>query len=228
MQTVDFIEDIVTQMTPTITIDLVVDNGDGTQTISTCDTYWIRQYLIVTIDSIDYEVSSFVKDTSFTIPSTPSLVTADSFTLNAPYYFHGSPMQVNNEKLAIKNDSNKYPLIYLVESLTDSFYDELDGKEKDMGLRMFFLDSFNSKNDEVDAHYTNRIVPLNSSLNYFVELLKANSYTLPFSYDVTNRIKVGVYTTNQGYTDEVFSDPLDGVEFVSTVTLLKGYVCKCI
>ena len=33
MLTVDFISDIVTSMTPTITIDSVVDNGDGTQTI---------------------------------------------------------------------------------------------------------------------------------------------------------------------------------------------------
>ena len=59
-----------------------------------------------------------------------------------------SPMQVNNEHLVIKNDENKYPLVYLVEVLTDSYYDELDAKEKDMGLRIFFLDSFISKDDE--------------------------------------------------------------------------------
>jgi hypothetical protein len=225
MQTVDFIEDIVNEMTPTITIDSVVDNGDGTQTLNVCDTYWIRKYLKVTIDGTEYEVSSFVKDTSITIP-TP-LVTVDSFTLTAPYYFHGSPMQVNNEHLAIKNDDNKYPLVYLVEALTDSYYDEEDNREKDMGLRIFFLDSFASRNDEVDAHYENVLVPLNASLEYFVDLLKGNSYTLPFSYDVTNRVKVGVYTTNQGNTQEIFSDPLDGIEFVSSPTLMKGYVCKC-
>ena len=71
-------------------------------------------------------------------------------------------------------------------------------------------------------HYDNVLVPLNASLEYFVELLKGNSYTLPFSYDVTNRVKVGVYTTNQGNTQEIFSDPLDGIEFVSNPTLLKG------
>ena len=87
MQTVDFIEDIVNEMTPTVDIDSVVDNGDGTQTLTMCDTYWIRKYLIVTIDGTDYEVQDFVKDTSITIP-TP-LVTVDSFTLKAPYYFHG-------------------------------------------------------------------------------------------------------------------------------------------
>lgn len=225
-QTVDFIEDIVSEMTPTITIDSVVDNGDGTQTLTMCDTYWIRKYLKVTIDGTEYEVSSFVKDTSITIPSA-TLVTASSFTLTAPYYFHGSPMQVNNEHLAIKNDDNKYPLVYLVEALTDSYYDELDAKEKDMGLRIFFLDSFASKNDEVDAHYENVLVPLNASLEYFVDLLKESPYTLPFSYDVTNRVKVGVYTTNQGNTNQIFSDPLDGIEFVSSPTLLKGYECKC-
>jgi hypothetical protein len=224
--TVDYISDRVAEMTPTVEISSVVDNGDGTQTLSVCDTYWMRKYLPVTIDGNEYEISSFVEDTSITISSSP-LVTVDSFTLQAPYYFHGSPMAVNNEHLAIKNDENKYPLVYLVEALTDSYYDEEDSKDKDMGLRIFFLDSFASKDDEVSEHFTNIVKPLNASMNYFVELLKADSYALPFSYDVTNRVKVGVYTTNQGNTTEIFSDPLDGVEFVSNVTLLKGYECKC-
>ena len=226
MLTVDFIEDIVDSMLPTITIDSVVDNGDGTQTLTTCDTYWIRKYLDITINSVEYSVLSFVKDVSITISST-TLVTSTSFVLTAPYYFHGSPMQVNNEFLIKKNEANKYPLVYLVESLTDNHYEELDGKDKDMNLRIFFLDSFANKNDEVDAHYTNVIVPLNASLDYFVELLKSNSTTLPFSYDVTNRVKVGVYSTNQGNTSQIFEDPLDGVEFVATVTTLKSTNCKC-
>ena len=95
-----------------------------------------------------------------------------------------------------------------------------------MNLRIFFLDSLASNNDEVDAHYTNVILPLKSSLDYFVDLLKAEADTLPFSYDVTNRIEVGVYTTNQGETQEVFSDRLDGVEFVGQVTVLKSNTCN--
>jgi hypothetical protein len=224
--TVDFISDIVTSMTPTITIDSVVDNGDGTQTVTVCNTFWIRKYMTVTIASVEYQVSSFVANTSFTIPS-GTLVTATSFVLQAPYYFHGSPMQVNNEHIAISDSANKYPLIYLVEALTDNVYDELDGKDKDMGLRIFFLDSLDSKNDEVTQHFTNVVKPLNASLDYFVEKLKGNAYTLPFSYDVTNRIKVGTYTTNQGNTAEIFSDSLDGVEFVSTLTVNKSTVCAC-
>jgi hypothetical protein len=226
MLTVDFIESIVAQMTPTIQIDSVVDNGDGSQTLSICDTYWIRKYLDITIDGNSYVVSSFIKDTSITIPST-TLVTVDTFVLTAPYYFHGSPMQVNNEFMISKKDANKYPLIYLFESLTDSHYNELDARDKDTNLRMFFLDSFANKRDEVDAHYSNVIVPLNASLNYFVELLKSDSTTLPFSYDVTNRVKVGTYSTNEGNTSQIFDDPLDGVEFVSTVTLMKSDECKC-
>ena len=223
--TVDFISDIVTSMTPTITIDSVVDNGDGTQTISVCKTYWIRKYLTVSIGGTNYVVSSFVKDASFTIPSA-TLVTATSFTMTAPYYFHGSPMQVNNEHIAIKNSSNKYPLIYLVEATTDNYSVKSEGL-KTMNLRMFFLDVIDSKNDEIDEHFTNTMKPLNSSLDYFVEKLEDNSYTLEFAYDVTNRIKVGTYTTNQGNVAEIFNDTLDGVEFVSTVTLMRSTVCEC-
>jgi len=226
MLTVDFIDDIVSSMTPTINIDSVVNNGDGTQTITTCDTYWIRKYLVVTINSVNYQVSAFVKDTSITIPVSP-LVTVTSFVLQAPYYFHGSPMDVNTEHVKIKDSENKYPLIYLVEVLTDNHYDELDSRDKDMNLRMFFLDSFNSKNDEVNGHFINVIKPLNASLDYFVELLKASALTLPFSYNVTNRVKVGVYTANKGNESKIFNDPLDGVEFVGTVTVRKSNECKC-
>jgi hypothetical protein len=226
MLTVDFIENIVTSMRPTINIDSVVDNGDGTQTITVCNTYWIRKYLVITIDSIDYKVSSFVQDVSITIPSA-IIVTVSSFVLQAPYYFHGSPMDVNTEHLKIKFSENKYPLIYLVEVLTDNVYDELDAKDKDMNLRMFFLDSFISKNDEVDGHFINIIKPLNASLDHFVELLRASPITLPFSFNVTNRVKVGIYTSNKGNTEQIFSDPLDGVEFVGSVTVLKSGDCKC-
>ena len=81
--------------------------------------------------------------------------------------------------------------------------------------------------EKVNKHFTNIVKPLNASLDYFVEKMKDNALTLPFSYDVTNRIKVGIYTSNKGNTEQIFSDPLDGVEFVSTVTLNKSNVCEC-
>ena len=105
MLTVDFIESIVNQMTPTIEIESVVDNGDGTQTLTVCKTYWMRKHMVVTIDGSEYKISSFVKDESITIPDSPA-VTASEFTLQAPYYFHGTPMQVNNEWSIRKVDND--------------------------------------------------------------------------------------------------------------------------
>lgn len=230
METVDFIEGIVSNMTPTIEIDSVVDNGNNTQTLSICNTYWIRKHLVLTIDGTEYSVSSFIKNTSVTIPFnlvTQPLVTASSFTLQAPFYFHGSPISANNEWGIKTDEALKYPLIYLVESISESFYDRNSSKEKDSPLRIFFLDSFANNDDEVDAHYTNVVVPLNSMTLKFVELLNANASIDPFEYVKTNRVKVGVETTNKGNTSQIFGDPLDGVEFVSTVTFNRGFPCDC-
>ena len=226
METVDFIEGIVSNMTPTVEIDSVVDNGDGTQTLTICNTYWIRKRLTVTIDGNAYVVTSFINNTSITIPTTP-LVTVDSFILQAPFYFHGSPISINNEWAIQNKDKNKYPLIYLVESISENYYDRDSSLDKDSPLRVFFLDSFASNKDEVDAHYTNVIVPLNSMASEFVNLLNTNSLIDPFSYVKTNRVKVGVYTTYKGHTDQIFADPLDGVEFVSTVTFIREFPCDC-
>jgi len=227
MNTVDQIEDIVAKMTPTVTIESVTDNGDGTQTLEICNTYWLRKYMTVTIDGNDYEILSFVGDTSITISSSP-LVTVSSFVLTAPYYFHGTPIQINSEWCVQKEDSNKYPCVYLVEALTETFYNEEDSRDKDSNIRLFFLDSFSSRSDEVDAHYDNVIVPLIASKEYFVDLLNAEHNILPFDYVATNRIKVGVYTTDKGHERQIFSDALDGVEFVSTITFLRSYSdCSC-
>ena len=227
METVDQIETIVSSMTPTVEIDSVVDNGDGTQTLSMCNTYWIRRFMTITIDGNDYEVSSFVGNVSVTIPDSP-LVTADSFVLQAPFYFHGTPRQVNNEWM-IENDENlKYPLVYLVENRPDSFFNDEDSRLKDASLQIFFLDSFADNDDEVDEHYTNVVKPLIASHNYFVDLLNADPQILPFDYVKTNRVKVGVDSTNQGNTSKIFKDGLNAVEFVSTVTWRKvNDDCSC-
>lgn len=227
MNTVDQIEDIVAKMTPTVDIDSVVDNADGTQTLSICNTYWIRKYMILTIDGTDYEVLSFVNNVSVTISSSP-LVTVDSFILTAPKYFHGTPIQANSEFFVLKEENDKYPCVYLVEAITETFYNEEDSREKDSNVRIFFLDSFADRSDEVDAHYDNVIVPLIASKNYFVDLLNAESNILPFDYTATNRVKVGVYTTDKGHERQFFSDALDGVEFVSTISFLRSYSdCTC-
>ena len=229
METVDFIEGIVDSMTPTIEIDSVVDNGN-TQTLTICNTYWIRKFLPVTIDGITYVVDSFIKNTSITIPknlTTQPLVTVDSFILQAPFYFHGTAISVNNEWIRENNEDNKYPLIYLVESMTEFIYDRDSSKEKDSPLRIFFLDSFASNDDEVDAHYTNVIAPLISMKSKFVDLLNNSPEIDPFDYNITNRVKVGVETTNKGNTSQIFGDPLDGVEFVSTVTFNRDFSCDC-
>jgi len=227
MNTVDQIEDIVAKMTPIIDIDSVLDNGDGTQTLSICNTYWIRKYMTITIDGNDYEVLSFVNDVSVTISDSP-LVTVNSFVLTAPNYFHGTPIQANSEWIVQKEENDKYPCIYLVEAMTETFYNEEDSKEKDSNIRIFFLDSFADRSDEVDAHYDNVIVPLIASKDHFVDLLNEEANILPFDYTATNRVKVGVYTTNKGHERTIFSDVLDGVEFVSTISFLRSYVdCTC-
>ena len=227
METVDEIEQIVALMTPTVKIDEVIDNGDGTQTLLICNTYWMRKFLTVTIDGTEYEISAFDQNVSITIPIAP-LVAVDSFVLQAPFYYHGTPIQANNEFLVEKRDNKKYPLIYLVESMDEFFYDEEHSNEKDSPLRILFLDSFENNKSEVDGHYTERIKPLVASCNFFVELLQDDPVYTKFTYNKNNRVKVGVETTNEGSTSQIFNDPLNAVEFVATVTRYKSTDdCSC-
>ena len=64
IETVDVVGDLVAQMDTTVKINAIVDNADGSYTISTCNTKYLRPCTFFDVDGVTYEVTDgvFTKD----------------------------------------------------------------------------------------------------------------------------------------------------------------------
>lgn len=218
MNTVDFIGSIVNKMTPTIDILSTVDNGDGTFTITVKNTYWIREFLPLSIGV----VTAFTQDVDITVKTTVS--PTGSFILQAPFFFHGTPIATNNEWVIKRKEKDKYPLVYVVEPLSEEFQDELSSIEKISSLTILFLDITFLKKDTVE-NYESSINPLEEMVKFFVDLLENEGLVLTFSHGQKNHVKVGVETTNKGHTSKILNEPLNAIEFTSTLSIMESNKC---
>jgi len=225
VETVDIVRSLVSELNKTINIDSIVDNLDGTYTVETCDTYYLHECLKITIDAVTYTVKSVEKNVSFVIKG-DVLPTATSFELPAPFYFHGTVIQTNQELINF-DQFDKLPMAYLLEVLEDDFFnrDEINDRESD--IRLFFLTTANFADWKTGDHYKSAIEPMRSVAYNFINVLNNSKLINIFAtYTLINRVNFGVYTTDKGNTKNIFNDNMSGVELRLTLPIRKVLNCN--
>lgn len=223
-QTVDIIGDIVPTLTATVNIDSVVDNMDGTFTISTDCTWWISIQDTLTIGGLDYLVESFVINESITI-SGSMIPIADNFELTVPNYIHGTIKMTQNEVDGETNKELVYPLVWLFEVIRDrKNTDDESMIDRETELRIFFVASANYKDWLTDDHYTNVIDPMQSMVDLFIEKIKVNKlFTEVLSYDCIPLVNFSV----EGNQDEsIFDCNLSGIELRLFAEIREDLSCE--
>ena len=228
-ETVDIIKDLVSEMSFEVIIKLITDNGDGTYTLSTCNTYHLQECFKITYESAQWTITNVVKDTSITIKpvldSTPAPTTL-SFDAYDPYYFHGTVIQTNLELEQITNSNLKTPMVYLLEVLEDTFFNRDAQNERESDLRLFFLTQANFEDWKTQDSYKNAIEPMRSLCYSFIDVLnKSKNIGIFASYRVINHTKFGVFVTDKGYEERIFNDNLAGVELRITLPILQVNDC---
>ena len=228
-ETVDIVNDLVSELGLTITISQIVDNG-GNYTLYTCDTKWLQECFKITYEGASWTVTNVVKDDNFTIKpvldSTP-VPTALTFDIYPPYYFHGTVIQTNLELEHISNSSLKTPMIYLLEVLEDTFFNRDAQNERESDLRLFFLTQANFVDWKTQDSYTNAIQPMREMCYQFIDTLnKSKKIGIFAQYRIVNHTKFGVYVTDKGYEQRIFDDNLAGVELRITLPVLQENDCK--
>ena len=218
------VSQIVSQMTPVITITANIVNGTNWK-LSTCNTYWITVGMRVTINSIVYKVVSFVED-DYIIVSGPSQPAVTWFQLPAPEFWHGSHRKVNAER-SDKPDV-RTPFVYLPVPEVTEINDEDSDKIYDANIRPIFLRGYDSKYDTIDNQQTLYIDPCNKMADYFLEIVETLDayYERPESIIRKEWMNFGSETV-WGNDKLIFNQPLSGVEIRFTLEVLDDFLCEC-
>tara|TARA_R110002153_G_scaffold209897_1_gene362497 strand:+ start:12947 stop:13660 length:714 start_codon:yes stop_codon:yes gene_type:complete len=231
-ETVDIVEELISQLDIVVKFKSIVDNGDSTYTIETCNTGYLFPCYEFKIDGVDYKVineigKDFIFNERFTIKGN-IVPTTTEITLDSLKYYHGTVIATKEELSRKELSSDKFPMAFLLEIIEDDFNNKDDSRvDRNSQLRLFFLSETDENNWTTNEHYEFSIKPMRNLLYKFIAHLNdSNLIGKIDSYKATNHAKFGVYLSSKGgHTQRIFNDKLSGVELGIDLPILKSRQC---
>ncbi len=229
-QIVDIVGALVAQLGFTITITNNVDNGGGNHVLSMDNTYYLTKLKVVIIGGLEYTIgeedTDFIFNKAITVSpvghTTP--ITADTFDLPAPLYFHGTVNSTEKEVLLeMEAKPDSYPIVYLFEHIKENFIlDKTQQLERESPIQLFFLDISNYA-DNLNASFLQDVLkPLSNIETKWFELLRKERGIgqLTGTYDRMNLPRFARFNSN-GETELVFEEELTALEIDITLPIKK-------
>jgi len=230
IETVDVVGSLVASIDTSIKINSVVDNG-GSYTVKTCNTKYLRPRSTFEHNGIIYTVIDdpgfeFDPNRCFTVTG-QSIITGNVIELPKMKYYYGTVIATSNELDKVKLDTNKFPMVYLLEVIRDDFNNlEEDRIDRNSDFKVFFLVNTDEENWLTADHYRMAIKPMRNMVYQFIDELNNNKNIGEFSnFTAINHVKFGVYTTDKGHTRRVFNDKTSGVEVRLDLPIIASQLC---
>lgn len=227
-----------------VKIDSFEDNGDGTFKLSSCDTKYLRPCKKIEINGEIFSIEKntcndqtiFVQDSHITlIPKNANfdfanfiLTLPEAFEIYSPFFYHGSPINVNDSLVQVNMTRDKTPLIYLFETLKEKNY-TFEGASPislEADLIMFFIDENQFATWDVSKHYEDCVNPMKALAEGLVNVInkKRGDFAEVTEFETTPRVNFGKVVQN-GVEKSFFDDQLSGTELRFTVQY-KNFICK--
>lgn len=215
----------------TVKVNEVVATG-VTNVVTLCNNKWIRvgQYL-TDADSRLWLITSIASngDVSVTKPSGAiDLIKRQTLTIKAPKFLFGTHTSANNEYTLRGQDNRvKLPLVWLVESISESEYGIRQSKERDSQIRLYFLDDNDPSQYLNEDFRLNVVSPMIALKDEIIRVIQNN-----LLFDVLDDWRTRPVTrfgneNEKGVFENILSDNLSGVELVITLPIFKSGSCLC-
>lgn len=229
---VKILNEYISTLTQTVVFKNVIDQGDGTFKIETCNTANLRPPKYIEIGSSGYTIESIVQDECIIVRG-DNPITVDSIELPAPFFIHGTPMNAANELIQVDYDI-KYPLVYLYEIYAEEVnVNKTDPAAYSANVRLFFMDETNPEDYLTAEQYSEVIRPVRSLVELFLEPILEGSSTF-FVEQTTNFqlipwVNFGKFQNDKGNREYIFKEKVSGYELKINLDVLRGYVnnLKC-
>lgn len=194
----------------------------------TCDTKWMRKGDVVTNNAGGYHtVSQLFPDAEFilTVAGQPPL-TQDApdnyYEIRTPYFITGTKLATNREwTIATADITQKTPIIWLLETIREKVFGRGSAFEREMEIRMFFLDETNPGEFYTEDHRREVVTPMYKLAQEFIRVIQANpNFKQIDEYNLKTFSRFGV-ENDQGVFKNVLDANLSGVELTMVLTKYK-------
>lgn len=228
---VDIFRDLVAGLATTISVNEVVNNGNGTFTFEVDSTKWLRASdspttaalnQKVTIGVTDYPILSMVKDTSITVTGV-GLGNTATMGVAAPFYLNGTQLATNTKRKKLQFAWQQMPFVWLVEPFpANEDQDEMSIIASQPELTFVFLDNAKSGDWDTRQHYDNILTYLNELVEAFKAKMKVTRSTIGqvTNFVATRRAKWGEPGV-AGAISSIIDEKTSGIEVRCTVEIYK-------
>ena len=221
-ETVEIIGELVALLNATFTINSASVVSSGIFLLTTTNTYHLRPLMKVTIASIEYTITAFVKDTSITI-SGDSIPVVSSFAIPAPFYYYGTVIDTTATLSGVKRMREITPMVYCYEPIKDRFFNRDSPIDRESDVTLFFLEQGNFESWKTDDFLNQAIKQMRSLAYRFIDEVCKESSMVGIIEDFTliNRAKMKLRDTDSSGKN-LFNHTLSGVELTLNIPILRG------
>lgn len=225
------IEGIVDQMDQTI--EGSYNAGDGKTYF--CQTKWAREgkhiadeigniFLINEVENNEWIIATPLVPT---IPPVDPLVLDGKCFLTPPFWITGTKIATNREwTIAGDHLENKLPLIWMMEVIGETAFGRGSSIEREMDLRLFFLDETDPAQYYTPDHRKQVVQPMQNLMNEFIDTIKRlRQFKTVDEYRWKTFSRFGTENEN-GMLENVLDANLSGTSLELSLSKYKEN-CKC-
>jgi hypothetical protein len=199
----------------------------GSGNIEFCETKWARKGKILSKGSEEFLINSIEYDQEINVSYLGELIPAPDLggliDLPAPFFISGTKLAANREWTIADIDlTAKTPIIWLLETMRERFFGKGDAREREMELRIFFLDETNVAQYLTEDHRREVVYPMKKMVDEFIRAIAADrNFKTIEDYSIRTFSRFGVEQDN-GMIQNILDANLSGVELSISITKYKG------
>lgn len=234
------IGEILQDIERTVEVDFIdVDITSKLHTVYTCNTLWLTiSEKTITINGNDYKVKT-VSPFPVTVNNVTTLpyivlegdqsIVVTEFEIPLPTYYHGTILRVLEELNQVPLSWDKLPFMYLRGEIKESFIE--DGSDGDSNFmksacRIYFMAETNVQDWTSNEHESLVVAPMRNLAEAFVNALrKSEKVGLFDNYQITNKVKWGIYEDRKGNVDQIFKEFMSGCELDIEIPFTRTADC---
>jgi hypothetical protein len=219
-----FKREIVDKMDLSLKVKSITNAG---LTLNVCNIKWARKGKYVENElAVKFQIVDVDPDLNTITLAVPFI--GNEVTIYKPFYFYGTPTQVNSEWGAVtKIEVDKIPFIWLIEPMNENPFGKESAIERESEIRAIFVDGRFVTNWKVKDIHEFRVQPLlNMTEEYQDTVNKNRLFKRVTDYRSKTLTKLGS-ETEQGFLKNILDANLTAIDVRHTLPIYKTYKCNC-